>query len=132
MAALALLDDQVTKAAKDIQGNRTPSPVQREILVSRVQQDFKADQDQLATLVHQDMALLDFQELREMMGYLACQDCLEFQAKKGNLATTMPKDFLVHLVLKVALAHLEAEVIMECQVPQEHQVRQARKGREVT
>lgn len=74
---------------------------------------------------------MDFREVREILGCLAYQDSLEFQARKVNLATSTPKDFQDHLDLKVCLVHPDTRVIMEHQVPQVHQVYEDRKEKVV-
>lgn len=119
MPSLGFLGYQVAKAIKGLRGIRIPSLGKRETLVSQVHPGLQADRDQLATLGQWDMGLLDCQGDREMLGYLACQGRLEFQARKANQATSTPKDILDHLDLKVCLVHLDAQVITEHRVPQE-------------
>lgn len=48
----------------------------------QVEQDQWANWGQLAILAHWDMDLLDFKGLKEIMGYLACQDSLDLQVRK--------------------------------------------------
>lgn len=66
------------------------------------------------------------------MGYLVCQDNLESQARKGNLATSTSKEFQGNLEIKVCLVHLEPQASKESQVFMEHQDIQDRKEKEVT
>lgn len=130
MVSLGLLDYQVAKAIMGFQAIHIPSLVLMESVVSLASQALQADQEQLAILGQEIMDLLDLQEVREMLEYLACQDSRDFQAKKGNLATSTSKDFLDHQEIKDSLAYWEAQVIRGHQVPQDHQVFQDRKGKE--
>lgn len=58
-----------------------PYLVRREIVVFQAHQGLQGDRDQLASPGKWDMGLLDFLEVREILGYLACQGCLDFQVK---------------------------------------------------
>lgn len=130
MASLGLLDYQVAKANQDFREIHIRTMVLLETVVSQASQGFQAAQDQLATLGQEVMGLMDLQEVREMLGYLACQDSQDFQAKRGNLATSTSEDLLDHLELKDRVAHQEAQAIMGRRVPQDHQVFRDRKGKQ--
>lgn len=84
----------------------------------------------MASLGQWDMGLLDFLEVRGILGYLACQGILDFQVRKGNLATSTLLDLLDHQDLKAYLVHLETQAIQEHQALQEYQVFQDRKEKE--
>lgn len=77
------------------------------------------------------MDLLDFQEAKEMLGYLAYQDNLGFQAKKENPAPVTSQDRQDRLDSKVNLARRETQVIKGLQVPLEDQVFLDRKVKKV-
>lgn len=127
MGSLGFLVCLVEKEIEDLQGIRILTQVLRETLVSEVNQGLWADLDLMVTLGQWDMGLLGFQEVREMLEYLACQDSLEFQARKVNQATFTSQDLLDLLDLKVNGAYLVAQALKEFQVLQDFQVVQDRK-----
>lgn len=130
MVPLGFLDVQVAKAIQGLRGMCIKS--YQETLVTQVHQGLLGCQGQLDILGKQDMVLLVLQELREILGYLASQVNLEFQARKENQFTYMAKDFLVPQDLKVALVNLEAQDTEEDQVLQGHRVCQDRKESKAT
>lgn len=78
-----------------------------------------------------DLDLLDFQEAKEILVYLAYQDNLEFQVKKENLAPVTSQDCQDHLGPKVNLAKKENQVIKGPQESLEDQVLLDRKVKKV-
>lgn len=58
----------------------------------------------MATLDLVDLDLMDIQEIKEMLGYLAYPDCLGFQVKKESLAPFTSQDLPDHRGSEVNLA----------------------------
>lgn len=78
-----------------------------------------------------DLDLLDFQEAKEMLGYLVYPDNLEFQVKKENLAPGTSQDSQDYLGSKVNLARRENQVIKGPRESLEDQVLLDRKVKKV-